>query len=60
MFDVDAFVARGHEKIIAYHTWLRDTADGPERRRFQERIDIESDALRRHLERRPRDLPRAA
>jgi hypothetical protein len=39
-----------HEKIIAYYTWLRDTADGPERRRFQERIDIESDALRRHLE----------
>ena len=28
MFDVDAFVARGHEKIIAYYTWLRDTADG--------------------------------
>jgi hypothetical protein len=28
MFDVDVFVARGHEKVIAYYTWLRDTVRG--------------------------------
>jgi hypothetical protein len=38
--DVDVFVARGHEKVIAYYTWFRDTAQVPEERAgFQERIE---------------------
>jgi hypothetical protein len=61
MSDVDAFVARGHEKVIAYYTWLRDTAqDAGERARFQQRIDAEGKVLRRVLERHAANMPRAA
>lgn len=61
MYDVDVFVARGHEKVIAYYAWLRDTAqDAGERARFQQRIEAESQALRRLLERHAGNLRRAA
>lgn len=58
---MDVFVARGHEKVIAYYTWFRDTAQVPEERAgFQERIEAEGDALRRLLERHAANLPHAA
>jgi hypothetical protein len=50
MFDVDAFVIRGHQKVIDYYRWLRDsTVSDVERERFQRRMDEESEALRRYL-----------
>jgi hypothetical protein len=46
MFDVDAFVIRGHQKVIDYYRWLRDsTVSDVERERFQRRMDEESAAL---------------
>jgi hypothetical protein len=39
MFDADAFVIRGHQKVIDYYRWLRDsTVSDVERERFQRRI----------------------
>jgi hypothetical protein len=50
MFDVDAFVIRGHQKVIDYYRWLRDsTVSDVERERFQRRMDEESAALNRFL-----------
>ena len=61
MSDIDAFVVRGHEKVIAYYRWLRDTAqDASERARFQARMEAEVDALRRHLARQSHGVPQAA
>lgn len=52
MFDVDAFVIRGHQKVIDYYRWLRDsTISDVERERFQRRMDEESEALNRYLAR---------
>ena len=52
MFDVDAFVIRGHQKVIDYYRWLRDsTIADVERERFQRRMDEESEALNRYLAR---------
>jgi hypothetical protein len=60
MFDVDAFVIQGHQKVIDYYCWLRDsTISDVERERFQRRIDQERDALD-HLEKRLRGPQRAA
>jgi hypothetical protein len=61
MFELDAFVIRGHEKIIDHYRRLRDTAQsGIEYQRLQRRIDEESEALTRFLRPRPRVTPRAA
>jgi hypothetical protein len=50
MFDVDAFVIRGHQKVIDYYRWLRDsTVSDVERERFQRRMDEESAAVNRFL-----------
>ena len=61
MFDVDAFVIQGHQKVIDYYCWLRDsTISDVERERFQRRIDQERDALDQYLEQRLRGVQRAA
>jgi hypothetical protein len=54
MFDLDAFVIRGHEKIIDHYRRLRDTAkSGIEYQSLQGRINEESEALTRYLRQRP-------
>ena len=61
MTDLDAFIVRGHEKIIGHYRWLRDTAtSATERERFQRCMDEEEQALQRFVERRSYPLPRAA
>jgi hypothetical protein len=61
MTELDAFVIRGHEKIITHYRWLRDTAPSEaERGRFQRCMTQEEQALRRFLEQRSLGLPQAA
>ena len=61
MFDLDAFVIRGHEKIIDHYRRLRDTAkSGIEYQSLQRRINEESEALTRYLRQRASVMPRAA
>lgn len=61
MFDADAFVIRGHQKVIDYYRWLRDsTVSDVERERFQRRMDEESEALNRYLARQSSGAQNAA
>jgi hypothetical protein len=61
MFDADAFVIRGHQKVIDYFRWLRDsTLSDVERERFQRRMDEESEALNQYLAMRSRGAQKAA
>jgi hypothetical protein len=58
MFELDAFIIRGHEKVIRH---LRDSASSEtERHQLQKRIDQESGALDRYLRRRLGRAQRAA
>ena len=60
MFDVDTFVIQGHQKVIDYYCWLRDsTISDVERECFQRRIDQERAALDQYLEERLRGAQRA-
>jgi hypothetical protein len=61
MFDADAFIIRGHQKVIDHYRWLRDSSrsDG-ERERFQRRMEEESEALNRYLAMRSRGAQHAA
>lgn len=61
MFEVDAFIVRGHEKVIDHLQRLRDsTASDVERQLLQKRMDQESEALRQALGSQPRGAQRAA
>lgn len=61
MFQLDAFIERGHRKVIDHYRWLRDTATSEaERESFQRRMVEEYEALRRDIEQGPRDMQRAA
>ncbi len=61
MTELDAFIVRGHQKIIDHYRWLRDTARSVEERdRFQRCMNEEEEVLRRFAEQRWRLLPRAA
>ena len=61
MFDIDAFVIRGHEKVIDHYRRLRDSsAPETERQEFQRRIDGVSEALRVHFEESAPGVRRAA
>ncbi|MBR0733207.1 hypothetical protein JQ595_31095 [Bradyrhizobium japonicum] len=61
MSGLEAFIIRGHEKIIDHYRRLRDSAPSrAERERFQRRIEEEEEALRRFLEGRSPQVERAA
>ncbi|OCK56542.1 hypothetical protein [Bradyrhizobium sp. LMTR 3] len=46
MFELNAFVIRGHETVIDHYRWLRHCAISEmERQRLQNRMDEESEAL---------------
>jgi hypothetical protein len=61
MTGLDAFIVRGHQKIIDHYRWLRDTAPSQaERERFQRCMDEEEETLRRFVERSSHPMPRAA
>jgi hypothetical protein len=61
MFGVDAFVVRGHEKVIDHYRRLRDSARSElERQQLQQRIDDVEQTLQLYLEDRMRRLKRAA
>lgn len=48
MSEIDAFIVRGHNKIIDHYRWLRDTAQSEaERERFQRCMDAEEERLKR-------------
>jgi hypothetical protein len=49
MFDVDAFVLRGHEKVIEHYRWLRDRSDEPERAILQQRMQKAMVELNQYL-----------
>ena len=54
-------VIRGHQKVIDYFRWLRDsTLSDVERDRFQRRMDEESEALNRYLAKQSRGAQHAA
>jgi len=51
MSQLEAFIARGHRKIIEHYRQLRDSAKSDEeRRRFQRCMDEEEALLRRMTE----------
>ncbi|OPY94108.1 hypothetical protein A5906_15630 [Bradyrhizobium sacchari] len=61
MFELDAFVIRGYEKVIDHYRWLRDSGKSDlERERFQRRIDQEHQMLTEYLEEKSRGALRAA
>jgi len=61
MFEVDAFVIGGHEKVIDHYRRLRDSARSEsEWQKFQQRIDDVEQNLQLYLEDRMRRLKRAA
>jgi hypothetical protein len=61
MFELDAFVIRGHEKVIDHYLWLRDSSKSDvERERFQRRMDQEHQTLNEYLEEKSRGAQRAA
>jgi hypothetical protein len=61
MFEVDAFVIRGHEKVLGHFQRLRDSAKSEtERQRLQTRIDEESNALHLYIKQRLGGARRAA
>lgn len=45
MSELEAFIVRGHEKIIAHYRWLRDTARTAEERARFERCMAEEERL---------------
>ena len=48
MSELEAFIVRGHQKIIEHYRQLRDsTRSDAERERFQKRMDEEETLLRR-------------
>lgn len=61
MFNVDAFVIRGHEKVIEHYRRLRDSSRSElERRDLQRRMDKAGEELQAYLEERLPDARRAA
>jgi len=61
MSELEAFIARGHQKIIEHYRQLRDTARSDvERERFQRCMDEEEVRLRRLVELRASPSRRAA
>ena len=47
MTELEAFIARGHRKVIEHYRWLRDTSPNDvERERFQRCMDEEEQLLR--------------
>lgn len=61
MFDLDAFVISGRQKIIDHYTRLRDSASSEvERQRCQQRVEKETDALHLYLAKLPQKDQRAA
>ncbi len=61
MFQLDAFIAQGHRKILEHYRWLRDTATSDvERERFQRRMVEEYEAFKRDTEQQSRGAQRAA
>jgi hypothetical protein len=61
MFELDAFVIQGHQKVIEHYCWLRDSSKSDmERERFQRRMDQERETLNAYLEQRSRGAQRAA
>ena len=51
MSELEAFIVRGHNKIIDHYRQLRDTAGSePERDRFQRCVDREEELLSRFTE----------
>lgn len=58
MSELDAFLVRGHEKVIEHYRRLRDSSSSDEERRaLQTRIDRELSALSRYA---PAEQRRAA
>jgi hypothetical protein len=61
MFDVDAFVIRGHEKVIDHYRRLRDSSTSEsERQEFKRRMDEVSKTLEHYREGRRHRVQRAA
>ena len=61
MFEVDAFVIRGHEKVLDHYRRLRDSSTSePERQGFQRRMGDVSETLQRYREQRLHGVQRAA
>jgi hypothetical protein len=61
MFELDAFVIRGHEKVIGHYLRLRNSARSEmERQRLQSRIDQEREAMQRYLKEQSRYSQRDA
>lgn len=61
MFEVDAFMIRGHEKVIDHYRRLRDSSPSElERHEFQRRMDRVSETLQLYLEERVHGVRRAA
>jgi hypothetical protein len=61
MFELDAFIIQGHQKVIDHYCRLRDSStSAAERERFQRRMDQERDALNEYLEQRSGGGQRAA
>ena len=51
MSELEAFIVRGHKKIIDHYRQLRDTARSEaERERFQRSMDREEELLKRFTE----------
>jgi len=50
MFELDAFVISGHEKVIDHYLRLRNSVRSEmERQRLQSRMDQKSEALQQYL-----------
>ncbi|MFK4522911.1 hypothetical protein ABIF90_000892 [Bradyrhizobium japonicum] len=61
MFDLDAFVISGHQKMIDHYRRLRDSASSEtERQRCQQALDKETDALHLYLAKLSQNERRAA
>ena len=61
MFELDAFVVSGHEKVIDHCLRLRNSARSEmERQRLQSRMDQESEALQQYLKEQSRGEQHAA
>jgi len=61
MFEIDAFVIRGHEKVIDHYRRLRDSsASESERQEFQRRMDEVGRTLQLYRDERLHGMRRAA
>ena len=61
MFELDAFVITGHEKVIDHYLRLRNSVRSEmERQRLQSRMDKESEALQQYLKEQSRGEQHAA